>query len=127
MFIIIVIIITITLEKAFWFTFHETYVHTIFATSRIKNIDSKGPYISTSQTEIRNVCHLSVCSASTAYINLCKDLECLLEIQYFIKNYPYVARFVIFKTHCLGRSKTLSYFKGPKMVNGPLLALASVH
>ena len=50
-----------------------------------------------------------VCNASTAYNSLYRGLKHLLKIPYFIKYYPNVAGFLIFKTFCLGRSKTLTY------------------
>ena len=52
---------------------------------------------------------LFVCSASTAYTSFCRSLKYLLKVRYIILIYPIVARFLIFKTHCLGRAKTLIY------------------
>ena len=50
-----------------------------------------------------------VCSASIAYNSLCRGLEYLLKIPYFIQNCPNVVWFLIFKTLCLGRSKLSPY------------------
>ena len=70
------------------------------------------------QTIIRNVClsaisefclSVVVCSASTTYTSLCRGLKYLLKVRFIILVYPNVARFSIFKTLCLGKSKTLSY------------------
>ena len=44
----------------------------------------------------------SVCSASTAYINLCRGLKYLLEVRYIILDY----KFLIFESLCLNRAKT---------------------
>ena len=51
---------------------------------------------------------MSVCSASTAYTNLCTGLKYFLKIPYFIWNHPKVARFLIFEAVFLGRTATLS-------------------
>ena len=79
------------------------------------------PYISSFQTILRNCCLsvilefcLSVCSASTAYTNLCRGLKYLpkvrySKVKYIILNDPIVARFLIFETLCFGRAKTLTY------------------
>ena len=40
---------------------------------------------------------ISVCSASTPYTSLCRDLEYLLKIPYIIHNDPNVPEFLIFK------------------------------
>ena len=47
--------------------------------------------------------------APTAYSSLRTDLKYLLEIPYFVHNYPNVTRFLIFDTLCLGWTKTLPY------------------
>ena len=41
------------------------------------------------------------------YTSLCRGLKYLLEVRYVILVYPNVVRFLLFKTFCLGRSKTL--------------------
>ena len=50
-----------------------------------------------------------VCSASTAYISLCRGLKYLPKVRYIISNHPNVVRFLIFETLCLGKAKTLTY------------------
>ena len=49
-----------------------------------------------------------VCSAFTAYTSLCRCLKYLIEISYFIQEYPKVVGFSIFKT-LLGQVETLPY------------------
>ena len=44
------------LEIDLWFIFRKTYVSNIFVTSRKKVVYQIGPYISTFQTKMRNVC-----------------------------------------------------------------------
>ena len=101
-------------SKVFWVTFQVTLCSYYFCNFRKKVLDPNGPYISTFHTILRNVC-LSVISefclslSSTAYTSLCRDLKYLLEVRYIIPNDPYVARFLISKSLCLGRAKTLSY------------------
>ena len=55
------------------------------------------PYISTSQTEIRNVCLSFIVCQQPA------------KIPYVVQNYPKVVRFSFLKTLCLGKPKTMSY------------------
>ena len=81
------------------------YVHTVFGTFRKTQ---NGPYISTSQTKIGNVClsvisefRLSVvvlfCSAPTGYINQCRGPEYQLKLPYFVQDYPNLIRYLIFQ------------------------------
>ena len=53
--------------------------------------DPNGPYISTSQTNLRNVYLLVISEfslSSVTYTSLCRGLKCLLKIPYFIQDYP---------------------------------------
>ena len=95
-----------------WVTFQVTLCFNyFFRLPEEKVLDPKGSYIRMFQTKIRNIC-LSViseyfllsvvCNVTAAYTTLCGGLRGLLV-------YSSVAQFLIFKTLCLDRSKTLPY------------------
>ena len=70
--------------------------HTIFATSRKKVLDPNGPYVSMSQTKIRNY-SLSVIFEFSLFVVCCLSVVYIARLQYFIQYYPKVARFLIFE------------------------------
>ena len=94
----------------FWFTFEV-----IFAISRRKGPRPKWTIHKHESDKIKKclsvgnfgILSVVICSASTAYINLCKGLANLLKILYFIQDYPSVTRFLNLESLCLGRSKIL--------------------
>ena len=102
----------------FGLLFKYTYVLAIFATSRKKDSrpkwaiykhesDKNKKCLSVSNFGILSV--VVICSTPTACASLCRFLEYLLKLTFFIQNHPSVAKFLIFKTVLLGRSTTLSY------------------
>ena len=103
----------------FWFTFKvNLYLCFHYLCNFQKKIpDPNGPYMSTSQTKIRNFCLLensefcllSNFSTTTAYISLCRNLKYLQKVPCIILNYFNVARFLIFETLYLSSLKTLLY------------------
>ena len=106
-----------------WFFALWEYLFSLFLQLPEKKVvDPNGPYISTFQTNLRNLCrefrisvchlsssvYLSGCRPSAAYTSPYKGLKYSLKVKYIILNYPNnVAKFLIFKTLCLGRAKTL--------------------
>ena len=97
----------LTLLNALYF--HQTFANYIFNLVSILfkifwNISM--PNVTTGYAILSIVfCHLS----TKAYTSLCRGLKFLLKVGYIIPNHPNVARFLIFDTFCLGRSKTLTY------------------
>ena len=82
-------------------------------------LDPKGQYISTNQIKIINVCMsviskfcLSsssvVCSASTTYTSLCRDLKYLLKVGYILVVYLNVASFFDFRDPSFGQVENIA-------------------
>ena len=86
----------------------------LFCNFRKKVLDPNRTYISMIQTKIWKFSNFGilcivVCSASTAYTSLCRNLNYLLKIIYITLVYSNVGGYLIFETHCLGRSKILPH------------------
>ena len=109
-------IFTLAYPSGFWVTFIVALCSHNFCNFQKKNVlDPNGPYmfvldnskkcLSIDNFEIPSV----VCSASAAYISLCRGLKYLLKVRYTILVYCNVARFLISNTVFCCRIETLPY------------------